>query len=100
MANNSLEVVRFADLGSAAERGKVCYVSGSTAAVNGIYYANGTSWTHTFFEDGTQVNAGALTHTGSTAGFYGTTPIAKQTGVAVTAGAVHAALVALGLIGA
>lgn len=32
-------------------------------------------------------------------GFYGTTPIAKQTGVAVTVGAVHAALVALGLIG-
>lgn len=33
-------------------------------------------------------------------GFYGTAPIAKQTGVAVTAAAVHAALVALGLIGA
>ena len=31
-------------------------------------------------------------------GFYGTTPIAKQTGVAVTAEAIHAALVALGLI--
>jgi hypothetical protein len=34
-----------------------------------------------------------------TVGFYGTAPIAKQTGVAVTAEAVHAALVALGLIG-
>lgn len=33
-------------------------------------------------------------------GFYGTAPIAKQTGVAVTAGGVHAALVALGLIAA
>lgn len=33
-------------------------------------------------------------------GFYTTTPIAKQTGVAVTAAAIHAALVALGLIGA
>lgn len=31
-------------------------------------------------------------------GFYNTTPIAQQTGVAVTAGAIHAALVALGLI--
>lgn len=31
-------------------------------------------------------------------GFYGTTPIALQTGVAVTAGGIHAALVALGLI--
>lgn len=33
-------------------------------------------------------------------GFYGATPIAKQTGVAVTDAAIHAALVALGLIGA
>ena len=33
-------------------------------------------------------------------GFYGTTPIAKQTGVAVTAAGIHAALVALGLISA
>ncbi len=33
-------------------------------------------------------------------GFYNATPIVKQTGVAVTAEAVHAALVALGLIGA
>ena len=36
--------------------------------------------------------------TGGTVGFYGTTPIALQTGVAVTAGGIHAALVALGLI--
>lgn len=42
----------------------------------------------------------ALDHDGSTAGFYGTAPIAKQTGVAVDAAAIHAALVALGLIGA
>lgn len=32
-------------------------------------------------------------------GFFGATPIAKPTGVAVTAAAVHAALVSLGLIG-
>lgn len=32
-------------------------------------------------------------------GFYGTAPIAKQVGVAVTAAGIHAALVALGLIG-
>jgi hypothetical protein len=42
----------------------------------------------------------ALNHDGSTVGFYGTTPIAKQTGVAVSAAGVHAALVALGLISA
>jgi len=31
-------------------------------------------------------------------GFYGATPIAKQSGVAVTAAGIHAALVNLGLI--
>jgi hypothetical protein len=31
-------------------------------------------------------------------GFYGAAPVAKQTGVAVTAAAVHAALTNLGLI--
>ncbi len=44
--------------------------------------------------------ATALAHTGAAAGFYGTSPIAKQTGVGVSAGAIHAALVALGLIAA
>lgn len=34
----------------------------------------------------------------TTIGFYNTAPIAQQTGVAVTAAAIHAALVALGLI--
>lgn len=41
-----------------------------------------------------------LAHRGTKVGFYNTTPITKQTGVAVTAGAIHAALVALGLIAA
>jgi hypothetical protein len=41
-----------------------------------------------------------LAHRGSKAGFYNTAPIAKQTGVAVTAAGIHAALVALGLIAA
>lgn len=41
---------------------------------------------------------GALNHDGSTVGFYGTTPIVQQTGVAVSAAGVHAALVNLGLI--
>ena len=36
--------------------------------------------------------------TGGKVGFYGTAPIALQTGVAVSAAGVHAALVALGLI--
>lgn len=43
---------------------------------------------------------GALNHDGTTVGFYGTAPVAKQTGVAVSAAGVHAALVNLGLISA
>lgn len=43
---------------------------------------------------------GALNHDGTTVGFYNTTPVAKQTGVAVTAAGIHAALVNLGLIAA
>jgi hypothetical protein len=42
---------------------------------------------------------GALNHDGDEVGFYGTTPTAKQTSVAVSAEAIHAALVNLGLIG-
>ena len=42
---------------------------------------------------------GGLALTGNV-GFYGTTPIAKQTGVAIDAAGIHAALVALGLIAA
>jgi hypothetical protein len=42
----------------------------------------------------------ALAHAGDSIGFYGTTPIAKPTGVAVSAAGVHAALVSLGLIAA
>jgi hypothetical protein len=43
---------------------------------------------------------GALNHDGSTVGFYGAAPVAKQTGVPVTAEGIHAALVNLGLISA
>jgi hypothetical protein len=46
---------------------------------------------------GPNVQVGSAT---GTIGFYGKDPIAKQTGVAVTAAGVHAALVALGLIAA
>ncbi len=52
--------------------------------------------------DGVDINTdinitGALNHDGATVGFYATTPIAQQTGVAVTAAGIHAAIVALGL---
>jgi hypothetical protein len=38
------------------------------------------------------------TSIGGRVGFYGTAPVAKQTGVAITAAGIHAALTALGLI--
>lgn len=41
---------------------------------------------------------GDLNHDGSAVGFYGTTPVSQQTGVAVSDAAIHAALVNLGLI--
>ena len=41
---------------------------------------------------------GDLNHDGTNVGFYGATPVAQQTGVAVNAAAIHAALVNLGLI--
>lgn len=41
---------------------------------------------------------GALNHDGSAVGFYGATPVSQQTSVAVTAAAIHTALVNLGLI--
>jgi len=41
---------------------------------------------------------GDLDHDGTNVGFYGTTPVAQQTSVAVTEVAIHAALVSLGLI--
>ena len=36
--------------------------------------------------------------TGQKLGFFGATPVVQRTGVAVTAGGIHAALVSLGLI--
>lgn len=47
---------------------------------------------------GTNATGVRVGGTGLNVGFYGTTPIALQTGVAVSAAGVHAALVALGLI--
>ena len=48
----------------------------------------------------TGTGAVRLGATGGSIAFYGTTPVAKQTGVAVTAQGIHDALVALGLIAA
>lgn len=51
-------------------------------------------------DSGDTLIGGALDHNGASVGFYGTDPIAKQTGVAVSAAGIHAALVNLGLIAA
>lgn len=50
--------------------------------------------------DSSENSIAVMNHASGKIGFYGTAPIAKQTGVAVSAGGVHAALVALGLIAA
>lgn len=63
--------------------------------------AAGVLGTTAKFRVGTEIEIdGALNHDGTEVGFYGTAPIAKQTGVAVTAAGIHAALVSLGLIAA
>ena len=59
--------------------------SGSITAVEGVFSSN------------VEID-GAFNHDGSSVGFYGTAPVAKQTGVAQTAAALQAALVNLGLI--
>lgn len=65
-----------------------------------VTLAAGLTVTNTLTASSTLTMGGALDHNGTTVGFYGTAPITKQTGVAVTAAAIHAALVALGLIAA
>lgn len=73
--------------------------AGGNNLVNmGLYAvaANGDTNYAIYAFDGGDV---ALAKSTAKLGFYSTAPIAKQTGVAVTAAAVHAALVALGLIG-
>ena len=74
------------------------YVRIGASSAAGIEIGNGS---------GQVTLVGATTLTGASIdisttaiGLYGTTPIAKQTGVAVTAEAIHAALVNLGAIGA
>lgn len=60
------------------------------------YDATGSGALHQFIDPVRLTDE--LAHQGATAGFYNATPVAQQTGVAVTAAAIHAALVNLGLI--
>lgn len=82
-------------------------VSGAGAITNlyGLYIgtlSRGGSANYAIYVEGANTTylGGPLFHNGASLGFYGTSPIAKQTGVAVSAGGIHAALVALGLIAA
>jgi hypothetical protein len=81
--------------------------NGTEDSAADLYVMRGGTWTRLFRIDGAenQIRAwaglrvdGALDHDGSTVGFFGTTPAARPTGVAVTAEGIHAALVSLGLI--
>lgn len=70
-------------------------VTGSTYDMT-LYYATGAGF---LIANPTGTDDLIIGETGSTKlGFYGHAVIAQQTGVAVTAGGIHAALVALGLI--
>lgn len=74
---------------------QVAYNLGRATSPTILYDASGNQ---ILAETGT--SAVRLGATSGSIGFYGTTPIAKQTGVAVTAQGIHDALVALGLIAA
>lgn len=51
-----------------------------------------------FFVDASNNSVAVMNNSAGKVGFYGTAPITRQTGVAVTAAGIHAALVNLGLI--
>ena len=73
------------------------YLAVTVSSAGAVTYdAVGASANH-IFSDAVELD-GDLNHDGSNVGFYGTAPVALQTGVAVTAAGIHAALVNLGLI--
>ena len=67
----------------------------TTGPIYGSVQNDGTQFL--IYETTSGAGGTRLGKTGGKIGFYGTTPIALQTGVAVTAAGVHAACVALGL---
>lgn len=67
------------------------------AAGNAAVMQVPTGGSDVIFANNVEIN-GDLNHDGAGVGFYGTAPVALQTGVAVSAAGIHAALVNLGLI--
>ncbi len=93
----------FANAGSTRSAGSndlINYGMYASATNGQINYALFTDLGDVLLNSGggmTTVN-GDFKHSGTNLGFYGTTPIALQTGVTVDAAGIHAALVNLGLI--
>lgn len=78
-----------------------------SAETPGIYWNEVANTFEIYSDEAGEVNLrvsddlevdGDLNHDGTNVGFYGTAPVAQQTGVAVSAAGIHAALVNLGLI--
>ena len=89
--NNGAETLRFNYVG---------YANGITQFRNSVFHDGKTGVVATFTgSDKSATFAGAVT-VGGNVGFYNNAPVAKPTGVAVTAAAIHAALVTLNLIAA
>lgn len=65
---------------------------------NGTTWYGGSAGTTVVYDSVNATGSFQLAHAAGKLGFYGTTPIVKQTGVAVTAAGIHAALTNLGLI--
>lgn len=93
--NNGNEFIKTTDTPSAINE---LTITNSAAGNPVILSATGGDTNITLSLRGKGTGGAQLGFTGGRVGFYGTAPIALQTGVAVTAGGVHAALVALGLI--
>lgn len=84
--------------------GSLITTSASLTAIVGLNLSNGTFSTAGIAMGDNNISAGTATGvkigtaTSQKIGFYNKTPVVQQTGVAVTAAGVHAALVNLGLI--
>ena len=86
------------DLPIVTEQVNYITLEGATAGNPISVSAHGSDTNITLILDGKGTGGVQLGSGGGRVGFYGTTPIALQTGVAVSAAGIHAALVNLGLI--
>lgn len=101
-ACHTVSVATFATLGSNTIDSASAIVEGSGAGFSRIGSTTRFNQGQVLFAKGISAFGGQCNLGGAadSIGFYGATPVAKQTGVPATAEGIHAALVALGLIGA